>query len=359
MMIGIGLRHRLRTMTQTESCKRLGYGLLAVFAATVLAGCEGEEIDDQDVSGLKVSLADYRFGTQEIGSRTPQVFEISNVGVDTYPITSVAVGGEHPDDFQLVEIPETTLEPGDQMQVQVAFAPIGEGPRNGSLDLNYAVIAGIGSNTVEAIYYSAKTAEDQGDTVGAAFEYRRYLAGGNNTDNRARAMIKATFLEEADVYGTGADFYIYREALNQRDSGDTETAIESLQALLEDYPDSYLADDSQYMIAYINLVDLNNYEAAYNGMQTLIDTQPDSSYIDTALYSQGLAQSELGNTAEAEEIFTTLKDRHTGVRLDLFEMSYPKDNYVSRLWYEKAEEQIEVLEETPVTPVTNVVEDSR
>ena len=187
--------------------------------------------------------------------------------------------------------------------------------------------------------------------MGAAFEYRRYLAGGNNTENRSRAIIKATFLEEADVYGTGSDFFIYRDALNQRDEGDINGAIESLQVLIDDFPDSYLADDSQYMIGYINLVDLNNYEAAFSELQTLVDTQPDSSYIDTAIYSQGLAQAELGNVSNAEEIFTSLKDRHTGVSFDLFEMSYPKDNYVSRLWYEKAEEKIEELETETANPV--------
>jgi len=355
MMIGIELSQRLCSVARCGPCKHLSLAIVLV-ASAALVGCEAEEIDDQDVSGLKVSLSDYRYGTQEIGSRTPQVFEISNVGVDTYPITSVVVGGEHASDFEMIDLPDTTLEPGDQMQIEVAFSPVGEGPRNALLNLNYSVIAGFGSNTVESIYYSARTAEDSGDTVGAAFEYRRYLAGGNNTDNRARAIIKATFLEEADVYGTGSDFYIYREALNQRDSGDPDAAVESLQALLEDYPDSYLADDSQYMIAYINLVDLYNYEEAYNGMQMLIDTQPDSSYVDTALYSQGLAQSELGNVAEAEEIFISLKDRHTGISLDLFEMSFPKDNYVSRLWYEKAEEQIEVIEKEETTNVSDFVD---
>ena len=97
------------------------------------------------------------------------------------------------------------------------------------------------------------------------------------------------------------------------------------------------------MIAYISLVDLNDYEAAFNGMQTLLDSYPDSSYVDTALYSQGIALSELGNRDQAEEIFISLKDRHTGIRLDLFELSFPKDNYVSRLWYEKADEQIDEI----------------
>jgi TolA-binding protein len=346
MMIGTVLCHRLPTAKRSGSCTRVS--VFIALAAMTLAGCVAEEEDGvsgQEVSGLQLSLTDYRFGTQEVGSRTPQTFEIANVGVDSYPINSVTMTGEHPNDFELIDLPATTLEPGDRMEIHVAFSPVGEGPRNGTLDVNYSTIAGFGSNAVEAIYYSARTAEESGDTVGAAFEYRRYLAGGNSTDNRARAIIKATFLEEADVYGTGTDFYIYREALNQRDSGDVAGALDSLQALLEDYPDSYLADDSQYMIAYMNLVDLSDYEAAYNGMQTLIETQPDSSYVDTALYSQGLAQSELGNAEAAEAIFTSLKDRHTGIKLDLFEMSYPKDNYLSRLWYEKADEQIELIED--------------
>jgi len=163
MMIGIELRQHLRSMTQQGSYKRMIAAV--VFAAAAMVGCEGEEIDDQDVSGLKISLSDYRYGTQEIGSRTPQVFEIANVGVDTYPVTSVVVGGEHPGDFKLVDLPDTTLEPGDQMQIEVSFSPVGEGPRNGLLNLNYSIIAGYGSNTVESIYYSAKTAEDSGDTV--------------------------------------------------------------------------------------------------------------------------------------------------------------------------------------------------
>ena len=139
------------------------------------------------------------------------------------------------------------------MEIQVSFSPVGEGPRTGSLDLDFDVISGIGSNTVEAIYYSARTAEDAGDTVGAAFEYRRYLAGGNTTDNRSRAIIKATLFEEADVYGTGSDFSIYREAINQRDSGDIEGAIDSFQALLADFPDSYLADDSPVSYTHLTL----------------------------------------------------------------------------------------------------------
>jgi len=92
------------------------------------------------------------------------------------------------------------------------------------------------------------------------------------------------------------------------------------------------------------MVDFGNYQIAYEGFQDLLNEHPESSYIDTALYSQGLAQHELGNVTKAEEIFLALKDRHTGVRLDLFEVQWPKDNYVSRLWFDRSEEQLEEIQ---------------
>ena len=79
MMIGTELRKKL----QPVFFKHSGIRVLLVLATAAMVGCVGEQIDDADVSGLKISLADYRYGTQVIGSRTPQVFEISNVGVDT------------------------------------------------------------------------------------------------------------------------------------------------------------------------------------------------------------------------------------------------------------------------------------
>ena len=91
------------------------------------------------------------------------------------------------------------------------------------------------------------------------------------------------------------------------------------------------------------MADHGDYQLAYENFQQLIDEHPDSSYLDTALYSQGLAQYELGNVEKAEEIFISLKDRHTGVRLGLFELQWPSDNFLSRLWFAKAEDQIEKI----------------
>ncbi len=336
------------------SRKRKSYFQLSAVTVGVLtvllnacAGGEGDTgkiIDLPEIEGFRVSLTDFRFGVQDVGSRTPQKFTLSNVGVDTYPINNISITGDNAADF-VSEIPQgLTLEPGDVIEIDVAFSPLGAGQRTASLDVDYDTIVGVGSNRVESLYYSARDYESAGDYVTASSQYREYINSGASTGNRARALIKLPLLEEADVYGTGSDFGLYKSALDKRDEGDTQAALQLIEALVRQHSGSYLEDDAKYMRAYIQMVDHGDYQLAYENFQRLIDEHPNSSYIDTALYSQGLAQHELGNIEKAEEIFLELKDRHTGVNLGLFELRWPKDNYVSRLWFDKSDEQLEELQ---------------
>ena len=311
----------------------------------------GEELDIEDEAkspeefeGLRVSLSDFRYGVQGVGTHTPQTFKISNVGVDTYPINSIAITGENAADF-VSDIPQAiVLEPGDDLEIDVAFSPLGAGQRVASLDIAYDTIVGSGSNRVESYFYRARESERSGDYVSAIADYSIYLNAGPTTSNRARALIKLPLLQEAEVYGTGSDFGLYHSALEKRDEGDSQASLQLLNALLRQHDDSYLVDDAKYMIAYIQMTDFGDYQSAYDDFARLLAEHPDSTYVDTALYSQGIAQHELGNIAQAEEIFLSLKDRHTGIRLGLFELQWPKDNYVSRLWYEKSSDQLEELQ---------------
>ena len=318
-------------------------------SAAILNACAGGEGEDgiqslEEIEGIRVSLSDFRYGVQRVGTNTTQTFTVSNVGVDTYPINTIAISGENAGDFISDPPQAMVLEPGDELEFDVAFSPLGNGQRTASLEIDYDTIVGIGSNRVEAMYYNAREFEEAGDYVSAISEYRGYLNAGNSTPNRARAMIKLPLLQEADVYGTSADFGLYKAALDKRDEGDSDAALSLIDALLRQHSDSYLVDDAKYMSNYIQMVDFGNYQIAYEGLHDLINEHPESRYIDTALYSQGLAQHELGNVAKAEEIFLALKDRHTGVRLDLFEVQWPKDNYVSRLWFDRSEEQLEEIQ---------------
>ena len=339
------------------SIKRKSYFKLSTIAvgvfAALLNACsgggegDGDSIDGKDlpeIEGFRVSLTDFRYGLQDVGSQTAQKFTLSNIGVDTYPINNISITGENAEDF-VSEIPEgITLEPGDVVEIDVAFSPLGAGQRTASLDIDYDTIVGVGSNRVESLYYTARDFEAAGDYASASSQYRQYLNSGASTENRARALIKLPLLEEADIYGTGSDFGLYKSALDKRDEDDTQASLQLIEALLRQHGGSYLEDDAKYMRAYIQMADHGDYQLAYENFQRLIDEHPDSSYVDTALYSQGLAQHELGNIEKAEEIFLALKDRHTGIRLGLFELQWPKDNYVSRLWFDKSEEQLEDLQ---------------
>lgn len=344
----------LKMSIKTLSCFRVT-ATAVVAASAFLTSCTGgsESGDDdvffadqkfEEIEGLRVSLTDFRYGVQDVGSVTSQQFRVANVGVDTYPINAISIQGENPDDFTS-DLPQgITLEPGDDINFTVAFSPLGNGQRTASLNIDYDTIVGVGSNRVESLYYDALEFEDVGDYVSASSKYREYLNSGGSTANQARAMIKLPLLEEAEIYGTGSDFGLYKSALEKRDEGDTRAAQQLIDAMLRQHGDSYLADDAKYMRAYIQLIDHGDYQLAYDNFQRLIDEHPDSSYLDTALYSQGLAQHELGNIEKAEEIFIALKDRHTGIKLGLFELQWPKDNYVSRLWFDNADEQLEELE---------------
>lgn len=335
----------------TKKIKKILNSLIAVTVmAALLNACAGggdeedETLPEGEFEGLKVSLTDFRYGVQDVGSFTPQLFKVSNIGVDTYPINDISIAGENTEDF-VSELPQgITLEPGDEIEINVAFSPVGNGQRTASLNIDYDTIVGVGSNRVEALYYVARDFEEAGDYVSASEQYRAYLNAGSSTANKARAMIKLPLLEEADVYGAGSDFGLYKTAIDKRDKGDTQDALQLLEALLRQHKNSYLVDDAKYMRAYIQMVDHGDYQTAYDNFQILIDQHPDSTYVDTALYSQGLAQYELGNIEKAEEIFIALKDRHTGIKLGLFELQWPKDNYVSRLWFDKSEDQLEEIQ---------------
>jgi len=162
------------------------------------------------------------------------------------------------------------------------------------------------------------------------------------TKNKQRAAIKAPVLKEASLYGEGADFDLYLNAMNARESGNLDSAVAELDTLETLHSDSYLADDAAYMRAYIDLIDKKDYAAAEKSMKKLRTDYPDSNYYDTALYSEGLAHQEMGNRQLARNIFEDLKYRHTGVEVLGIELA--KDNLLSRMWFERAEQAIAALD---------------
>jgi len=309
-------------------------------------GSSGPAAPTPGVGGsyLHVSVPDFYFGTRDVGSRATQTIEIANRGGDVYPIKTIKVTGDNSDEFTTDFYDEIVLQPTEAIELKINFEPVTDGRKEAALDIDFDTIVQVSDadNVHEQNYYRAKDLEKSGDYEQSLAAYDEYIHGKPVTQNKQRAAIKAPVLKEASLYGEGADFDLYLNAMNARNSGELDRAVAELDALELIHADSYLADDAAYMRAYIDLIDKKDYAAAEKSMKQLRTDYPDSNYYDTALYSEGLAHQEMGNRQLARNIFADLKYRHTGVEVLGIELS--KDNIVSRMWFDRAEQAIAALD---------------
>jgi len=146
--------------------------------------------------------------------------------------------------------------------------------------------------------------------------------------------MRLPIIDEGQNLDTQHELTLYLEAMSERDYNDYARALHILDVLLEKYPDSYIADDAQYLKGYIYLMDLDDPANALRAMQAVRKNYPDSTYYDTVLYSEAIAQNDLGNLLLAKELLLELKLRHTGV--DTLGIQLPKDSLESRLWFDRA-----------------------
>jgi len=295
-------------------------------------------------SYLHVSVPDFYFGTRDIGTSATQTIEIANRGGDVYPIKQIRVTGDHADEFSTDFYNEIVLNPAEAINLHVTFEPISDGRKSAALDIDFDTVVQVTDeqNQHEQSYYRAKDLELAGDYNRSLAEYGDYMQGKPVTKNKYRAAIKAPVLKEAALYGDGEDFNLYLSAMNARDAGELDRAVADLQVIEILHADSYLADDAAYLRAYIDLMDNKDYAAAEKSMKKLRTDYPDSNYYDTALYSEGMAHQEMGNRQLARSIFEDLKYRHTGVQVLGVELA--KDNLLSRMWFERAEQAISALD---------------
>lgn len=195
-----------------------------------------------------------------------------------------------------------------------------------------------------SLYTQARSLETEARYPAAADSYRRFLSTKPSGDIKIHAMIKAVVLEESITYGADDLFDQYLIAINQREFGNWQAALVTLEKMLQSDPSHYLADDARYLLAYIQLNDQQTYNAAYATLGAMLELYPDTSYYDTAVFSRGIAQKKLGNTVLAAKHFQELQDRHTGLSLDIFNLRWPQDNFVARLWFTRAHEELVALQ---------------
>ena len=287
-------------------------------------------------SYLFVSAPDFYFGTRDVGTLATQDIELVNRGADIYPINTVEIVGDNAEEFITDLRDPITLNPAEKVTIGVTFAPIDEGRKFASLDIDFDTIVQVdeATNVNEQNFYRARDLERSRDYQGARDAYDTYVDNDPVTVNKQRAAIKLPVIDEGERYGSGDDFALYLEAMNARDGGDPEVAAAKLDTLLFLHPESYIADDALYLKAYAALMDEGDHAAALRSFQQLRRDYPDTTYYDTALYGEALAQQGLGNDTIARSIFLDLRLRHTGV--DAFGVTLPKDELLSRLWFERA-----------------------
>ena len=348
-----------RTMTVElyTSLSTLRSRLPGIVALTVIAaliqGCSAEDssgggADNDGSSYLTVSHDEMYFGTRDVGVETQQTLILTNQSADVYPVNEISLTGASASEFTLEDYDGAviTLNPGDQYELAVSFMPETEGWKNSNLQIDHDIIAKASNavNKQEQQYYKAKSLEQARQYDESLQAYRDYIDSDPVVqNNKRRASVKVPVLSEADRQSDTADVRLYTTALNYRDRNNSDAALQTLDRILDDESSGYLADDALYLKGYIYLVDQKNFEEAYNTMLALRFQYPDSSYYDTALYVEAIAQKELGDTELAESLFEELRARHTGLSIEVFNLEWPKDNYLSRLWFDRSEKGLAEL----------------
>jgi len=323
--------------------------VLSVFASLVLSACGGGDSEPAAAPGpngsfLFIDSSNYYFGTADIGTTRTQTIELVNRGGDIYPIKSFAVSGDNRDEFVSDFYGPITLNPAEAVRLNVTFQPVSDGRKFADIEIDFDTIVQVTTkqNQNEQKYYEAEELERRQKYPAASNKYGEYIQTGPVVDvNKQRAAVKLPVIKESDIYGDGNDFKGYLAAMNARDAGDLDSALSHIDQVMVSSSESYIADDALYLKGYIELMDKKDYAAARQTMQQLRRTYPDTTYYDTALYSEALALQSLGNENLATEILLDLRYKHTGI--DTLGITLPKDNIVSRMWFDRANDALETL----------------
>lgn len=325
--------------------------LVIAIALVMIQGCEDDGDSSEPGSGgaddgsyLAVSHSEMYFGASKLGvSKTDQLI-ITNQSADNYTIESITVSGatDYTIDYENVA---AMLSPGQRIPVSVNYNPSATGYTVGALEITHSTetLASASKSRLEQKYYNAQELEGAQKYDESLDEYKDYISGAPVTENKRRANTKVPVLTESSKYGTGDELRLYSSALDDRELENSDTALAKLDELISAHPDSYLVDDAMYMRGYIHMMDTFEYEKASSSMQALRKANPDSSYYDTALYVEAMAEQELGNTEAARSRYHELRDRHTGVSIDVFEVQWPKDTYIAKLWFDRSSQGLESL----------------
>ena len=191
----------------------------------------------------------------------------------------------------------------------------------------------------EVDYISARAWEWQGKVKLALQAYQRFLQLHTQSVHRIDAQLKVSLIRSG-VQGKPEVLALMLKALRARALSDGDAAVGMLQDLVQRYPSSRLADDALNMLAYIQLVDVQQWHDAEQSYRHLLQAYPRSNYVDSALYGLASALEVQKKWTQSQEVYQRLKAKHSS-SIAMMGLSFPKDNYLSRVWFQKADARLQ------------------
>ena len=137
---------------------------------------------------------------------------------------------------------------------------------------------------------------------------------------------------------------VFMQALEQRESQQSELAVVTLDSITQSNTESSLDDDALYFKAYVQIMDLYRFEDARLSLAQLREQFPDTAYTDSADYLDAIALEQLGHTDQARLALRVLRDKHTAVSLPLG-FRWPAGGMLSRYWFERADRRLAILQQ--------------
>ncbi|WP_457754892.1 tol-pal system protein YbgF [Thermovibrio ammonificans] len=104
---------------------------------------------------------------------------------------------------------------------------------------------------------------------------------------------------------------LYRQAFDAMEAGNFDKAQQLFEQLVQQYPDSDLADNALYWIGEI-YYSHNDYQTAANYFQQVIDKYPNGNKVPAAMLKLALCYRGMGNTQKAKEILKEVIDKYPG-----------------------------------------------
>ncbi|WP_286650643.1 tetratricopeptide repeat protein [Sphingobacterium hotanense] len=106
------------------------------------------------------------------------------------------------------------------------------------------------------------------------------------------------------------DYALFQQGIIKGLQGDNEGKLNTLRAVVEQFPNSNYADDVAFEIPYLSFT-TGDYESAISGLQQMIKRYPRSSYVPRALMTIGLVQYNNNDNEAAMATFQKVVEEYS------------------------------------------------